>query len=169
MEVNRANWMKTYHLELNSLGELIEARPQATLSLQVVSAQGDFNRRLYEEVGAAWQWRDRLPWSATQWQHWAARPEIITLVAKLDTGEEIGYAELERQTDHAIEIVYFGLKAPYVGHGLGGALLTLVVKEAWSRPDTKRVWVHTCTADHEYALANYQARGFKIFRIEEGP
>ena len=31
----------------------------------------------------------------------------------------------------------------------------------------QRVWVHTCSLDHPHALANYQARGFRIFRVEE--
>jgi hypothetical protein len=29
-----------------------------------------------------------------------------------------------------------------------------------------RVWVHTCTLDHPAALANYQARGMKIYYVE---
>ena len=31
----------------------------------------------------------------------------------------------------------------------------------------RRVWVHTCSLDHPSALANYQARGFRIFDVEE--
>jgi len=27
-----------------------------------------------------------------------------------------------------------------------------------------RVWLHTCTLDHPSALANYKARGFRIFK-----
>ena len=29
-----------------------------------------------------------------------------------------------------------------------------------------RVWVHTCSLDHKYALNNYIARGMKIFKTE---
>jgi hypothetical protein len=40
-------------------------------------------------------------------------------------------------------------------------------------PAIRRVWLHTCSLDHPAALANYQARGFRIFdtveRLEEVP
>jgi len=42
--------------------------------------------------------------------------------------------------------------------------------EAWSRRGgvaPKRVWVHTCNLDHPQALANYQARGMVIYKVEE--
>jgi len=47
--------------------------------------------------------------------------------------------------------------------GLGGGLLSAAVEKAWEM-ETKRVWVHTCSLDHPYALNNYQARGFQIYR-----
>ena len=31
----------------------------------------------------------------------------------------------------------------------------------------KRVWVHTCNLDHPKALANYQARGMVVYKVEE--
>jgi len=46
-------------------------------------------------------------------------------------------------------------------------LLTATVERAWAM-GVGRVWVHTCSLDHPSALANYQARGFKIFdRVEK--
>jgi hypothetical protein len=30
----------------------------------------------------------------------------------------------------------------------------------------RRVWVQTCSLDHPRALGNYEARGFKVFRVE---
>jgi hypothetical protein len=30
----------------------------------------------------------------------------------------------------------------------------------------RRVWVHTCSLDHPGALANYLARGFRVFKEE---
>ena len=30
----------------------------------------------------------------------------------------------------------------------------------------RRVWLHTCTLDHPNALANYQARGLRMFKQE---
>jgi hypothetical protein len=48
---------------------------------------------------------------------------------------------------------------------LGGALLSRALEDAWQM-EPRRVWVHTCTLDHPAALANYQARGMKIYRSE---
>jgi hypothetical protein len=34
----------------------------------------------------------------------------------------------------------------------------------WSRPEPKRLWVHTCTGDSPQALLFYQACGFKPYK-----
>lgn len=64
------------------------------------------------------------------------------------------------------EIAYFGLAAPFIGRGFGGYLLSEAIKCAWQIPSTRRVFVHTCTLDHESALRNYQARGLKVYKEE---
>jgi hypothetical protein len=44
-------------------------------------------------------------------------------------------------------------------------LLTVALETALAqRPG--RVWVHTCSRDHPAALANYQARGMRVYRVE---
>ena len=81
-----------------------------------------------------------------------------------------GYYELRRDTDGGVEIAYFGLLSEFIGRGLGGALLTSAIEEAWSRHGgivPNRVWVHTCNRDHPQALANYQARGMIVYKVEE--
>ena len=45
--------------------------------------------------------------------------------------------------------------------GLGGFLLSEAIRLAWELKP-QRVWVHTCTLDHKYALNNYLARGLSI-------
>jgi GNAT superfamily N-acetyltransferase len=65
-----------------------------------------------------------------------------------------------------VEIVYFGLVPSYIGLGLGGALLSEAVREAW-RFGGARVWLHTCTLDSPHALPNYKARGFRPYRVEQ--
>jgi GNAT superfamily N-acetyltransferase len=53
----------------------------------------------------------------------------------------------------------------FIGRGFGSALLTSAIETAWAwAPELSRVWVHTCNRDHPSALANYQARGFKIYK-----
>ena len=47
----------------------------------------------------------------------------------------------------------------------GGFLLSKVIKNSF-RDGIERVWLHTCSLDHEFALKNYQARGMKIFKSE---
>jgi GNAT superfamily N-acetyltransferase len=64
-----------------------------------------------------------------------------------------------------VEIAYFGLAEPFIGRGIGKAMLTRAAEEAWAlRP--ARVWLHTCTLDSAHALPNYLARGFIPFRRE---
>ena len=133
-----------------------------------------FNRDLYFAVGEQWQWIDKRPWTDKQWKEYAAAPELRTFAAYY--GDTLaGYYELRRESEPdgrnaAVEIAYFGLLPEFVGRGLGGALLTSAIEEAWSRGSgitPKRVWVHTCTLDHPQALANYQARGMIVYKIEE--
>ena len=81
-----------------------------------------------------------------------------------------GYYELRRDRDGGIEIAYFGLLPEFIGRGLGGALLTSAIEDAWSprdRSNPSRVWVHTCNRDHPQALANYQSRGMIVYKVEK--
>ena len=64
-----------------------------------------------------------------------------------------------------MEIDYFGLVPNFVGRGLGGAMLTRAVGEAWAL-GAKRVWLHTCTLDSPRALPGYKARGFTPYKTE---
>ena len=119
------------------------------------------NRYFYTEVGRAWGWTDRLGFSDEQWLEHAE--SVATFVGYYD-GTPAGYFELQYQGD-SVELYYFGLLPEFVGKGLGGALLSSALGEAWAL-EPKRVWVHTCSLDHPAALANYQARGFKVYKEE---
>lgn len=124
----------------------------------------DLNRWLYSAVGNGWHWTERLPWDATQWTAWVDRPGVETLVLKL--GDEVaGYVELEDQAEGHVEVAYFGLLPAFIGRRLGGYLLSVGVERAWAR-GARRVWVHTCSLDGPHALANYQARGFRVYKVE---
>lgn len=126
-----------------------------------------FNRFLYTAVGGDWHWTERLDWDNDRWQRYLARPQVETWVAYL-SGTPAGYFELEAQQDGDVEIVYFGLLPAFVGRGLGGYLLTVGVQRAWAM-GASRVWLHTCSLDSPPALANYRARGFRIYREERTP
>jgi GNAT superfamily N-acetyltransferase len=124
----------------------------------------ELNRFLYTAVGADWSWYSRLTWNRARWLEYLDRPDLETWVAYV-AGTPAGYFELERQADGNVEIAYFGLLPRFIGRGLGGQLLTAAVSRAWDM-GARRVWVHTCDLDHPGALANYQARGFTVFRVE---
>jgi GNAT superfamily N-acetyltransferase len=126
------------------------------------------NRFLYQFVGSAWQWRDKLGWSDQQWRAYAERPALRTWMA-LSEGSPAGYYELEQQGDGDVEIKYFGLAPAFIGRGFGGFLLGHALRSAWEWEGTCRVWVHTCSLDHPSALANYQARGMSIYASEVEP
>jgi ribosomal protein S18 acetylase RimI-like enzyme len=125
--------------------------------------QWELNRFLYELVGRDWNWRDKLPWSESQWRSYVESDDLRTFVAYYD-GSPAGYYEL-RTTGGEIEIAYFGLSPKFIGQGFGGALLTNAIEEAW-RMHPSRVWLHTCTLDHPSALKNYLARGMTVYNVE---
>jgi GNAT superfamily N-acetyltransferase len=156
----------TTYLEMRSPEQL---RPKcADTRFQVrEETQSDwrFNRDLYFAVGEQWEWIDKRSWTDEQWKQYAAAPELRTFSAYYDE-VVAGYYELRRDTEGGVEIAYFGLLAEFIGRGWGGALLTNAIEEAW-RMWPKRVWVHTCNRDHPQALANYQARGMIIYKVEE--
>jgi GNAT superfamily N-acetyltransferase len=157
----------TTYLDMTRREDLRPARPSAT-PVQLVRVDipcPEFNRFLYMAVGARWWWYSRLSWDYAQWLAYLDRPELETWVAYV-SGTPAGYFELERQHDAAVELAYFGLLLRFIGQGIGGTLLTLAITRAWEM-GAQRVWVHTCTLDHPQALSNYQARGFRIGRVEE--
>ena len=126
-----------------------------------------FNRDLYLRVGEQWDWSDKRSWTDEQWKEYATAPELRTFAGYHD-GLLAGYYELRRDTDGGVEIAYFGLLSEFIGRGLGGVLLTSAIEQAWRmQPNPSRVWVHTCNRDHPEALANYQARGMIVYKVEE--
>lgn len=161
----------TWYLEMLEPAWL---RPAAAVPVPVTRAEvvsPELNRYLYTAVGGDWYWVDRLGWTWRRWRDWLARPGVETWVA-LDRGTPAGYVELD-PADGSVELAYFGLLPDFVGRGLGGHLLTEAIRRAWTLadrwpdlPPTRRVWVHTCSTDGPAALANYEARGLRVYRTE---
>lgn len=153
-----------FHLEILSPSELKPAEVRSGFEFVEIRSASE-SSRLYREVGGSWQWEDRLPWSLERWEHWVSSSNVITWHVFFN-GEEAGYVEVERQAEGSVEIVYFGLLPEMIGKGLGGGMLTLAVRRIWEMDGTERVWLHTCTEDHPAAMANYEKRGFRLFRTE---
>jgi GNAT superfamily N-acetyltransferase len=121
----------------------------------------ELSRFLYTAIGGDWYWLDRLGWDYARWLDYLDRPAVETLVLYV-SGTPAGFVELEVQADDNVEIVYFGLMPGFIGRGLGGYLLGVGVERAWAQ-GAQRVWVHTCSLDGPNALANYTARGFRVY------
>lgn len=115
-------------------------------------------RALYRRIGEDWLWTSRLVLDDAALAALIGSPANEVYVAERD-GAEVGLVELDTSKPGAVEIVYFGLVPQAVGRGLGRALMAAALARAW-RPDTARVWLHTCSHDHPGALRFYQSCGF---------
>ena len=155
---------RTY-LQLTHPGDLNASNDPSVRIERVAECPASFYRYLYSEVGRAYHWIDRLPWTDEQIRAHLARPEI-KLWVMYGEGAPAGYFELERHTDGSIEIAYFGLLSEFIGRGLGKHLLSVAAAQAWS-DGANRVWLHTCTLDDPAAMPNYLGRGFKPFKEEK--
>jgi GNAT superfamily N-acetyltransferase len=160
----------TTYLEMRSPDQLRPKRANARFEVrEKLQRDWQFNRDLYFRVGERWEWIDRRPWTDDEWKEYATAPELQTFAGYYNQALA-GYYELRHDTESGVEIAYFGLLPEFIGRGLGGALLTSAIEEAWSSGrgvSSNRVWVHTCSRDHPQALANYQARGMVVYKVEQ--
>ncbi len=160
------NEVTVYYLEMLSPRQhQPKPLPEDLTVVEAQIRQASVNRFLYQFVGAPWNWLDKLSWSDEQWCEYAENPNLRTWIA-YNRGSISGYFELQQQAESTIELKYFGLAPKAIGKGFGGALLSCAIESAWQWGDTRRVWVNTCTLDHQHALANYQSRGFEVFKRE---
>jgi len=155
------------YLELKSLEGFKEVKkPLEDYSVELVNPK-DFqlNKFFYKNIGRNCQWVDRLVWTDLDWTKYVSDESIFTYILK-SKDEIAGYFELLCNNDtKEVEIAYFGILEEYFGKKLGGYLLSAAIKKSFTF-DCSRVWVHTCSLDHENALKNYLARGMKIFKSE---
>jgi GNAT superfamily N-acetyltransferase len=134
---------------------------------QAVRPSPELGRFLYTAAGGNWFWTMRLGWTYDAWLERLSHPRVETWVL-YDEGTPAGYFELDGGSDHDVEIAYFGVLPPFIGRRLGGWLLTSAIQRGFAMGGT-RVWVHTCTLDSPNALANYQARGMRVFKEHSEP
>ena len=155
------------YLEINSLDDLNESsRIPAEYKIEIViPVDFELNKFFYKNIGKKHFWHDRLSWSQKEWIRYVSDKRVKTYVLKRN-GEFAGYFELIIHEDkNEVEIAYLGLLEEYQNQKLGAYLLSTAIKNSFlSKP--KRVWVHTCSLDHQNALINYKARGMKIFKKE---
>ena len=155
------------YLEINSLEDLNEANILSEdYSIKLVEPR-DFqlNKFFYKNVGKNHHWIDRLIWTDQQWSNYTSDNKVKTYILK-NKDDLAGYFELISHKDKKeVEIAYLGLLEEYYNKKLGSYLLSTAIRNSFS-DKTKRVWVHTCSLDHQNALNNYLSRGMKIFKKE---
>ena len=162
MKIQNSEPETIWYLEMQRPEEFLpKVLPPETLLVKFGIALPAMNRFFYLEVGKMWQWTAHEAWTKEQWREWADRKEHQTWML-LYKGTPVGFFELNTE-DKDVELAYFGLLPPFMGKRLGGGLLSATIENAWGM-ETNRIWVHTSSLDHSYALKNYQARGFQIYR-----
>ena len=159
--------IKRNYLEIKSLNELAEV----SKSLDVYSINFldppnfQLNKFFYKNIGKDHHWVDRLVWSEKEWIDYVCNEKVSTYILRKEK-DVCGYFELIFHKDkNEFEIAYFGLLKEYHNKKLGSYLLSFAIKKCFEK-NINRVWVHTCSLDHDNALKNYLSRGMKIYKRE---
>jgi GNAT superfamily N-acetyltransferase len=159
--------VKRNYLEISSLKDLKEIKEiSKDYSLELLNPTNfQLNKFFYKNVGKKHQWVDRLVWSEAQWIDYVSRKNVKTYIFK-HKEDLAGFFELIFHIENKEkEIAYFGLLEEFQNKKLGSYLLSQAIQKSFIK-GIYRVWVHTCSLDHENALNNYIARGMKIFKTE---
>ena len=155
------------YLQINSIQDLNEVvGPSENYSLHLLEPiDFQLNKFFYKNIGKKHKWVDRLVWTENQWIDYVSSEKVKTYVFKYNN-DLAGFFELIFHTEKKeVEIAYFGLLEEFQNKKLGSYLLSQAIKKSFEE-NINRVWVHTCSLDHKYALNNYIARGMKIFKTE---
>ena len=126
----------------------------------------EVNKFFYKQIGKDHFWRDRLVWTDKQWLKYSSNPLLETWILQDNENNLMGYYEIEKHENKEFELINMGVLSEYRSRGYGSLLLNHVLKKSFDNKADK-VWVHTCSLDHKFALANYLSRGFKIFKKEQ--
>jgi GNAT superfamily N-acetyltransferase len=152
-----------------SAGDRIKLTPDYKERMEVRQVENDafISFIMFAGVGLPWRWYSRLDWTFSEYDSYFSREDVTTWLAF--AGRKLaGYYELISGKEGETEIKFLGLLPAHIGKGLGGILLSHAISSALEN-GASRIWLHTCTRDSENALANYLAKGFRIFRKEEKP
>ena len=157
------------YLEINSLKDFKDtnASPEGCLVNLLHPADFQLNKFFYKNIGKKHHWLDRLLWTEKQWIDYTSNKKVKTFVLKKDK-DLTGYFELvlhQDKNENEIEIAYLGLLEEYRNQKLGSYLLSSAIRKSFLE-EPRRVWVHTCSLDHENALKNYISRGMTVFKKE---
>ena len=155
-------------LEINSIKKLNRSKsPGPNFKInQVDPPDFQLNKFFYKQIGRKHRWIDRLAWTDKKWIEYVENLRVKTFVLK-DNNNLAGYYETIRDfdKDHS-EIAYFGILEEYFGKKCGGFMLSEAINKLFEDGNS-RVWLHTCSLDHENAIKNYLARGMRVFKSEK--
>ena len=159
--------VKRNYLEINSIKDLKETNQSfddfSIVLIDPINFQ--LNKFFYKNIGKKHRWVDRLTWSEQQWIDYVSNSKVKTYVLK-KKDDLVGFFELIFHLENKeVEIAYFGILEEYQNKKLGSFLLSEAIKKSFNE-NINRVWLHTCSLDHENALKNYLARGMKIYKSE---
>ena len=88
------------------------------------------------------------------------------IINHLENIDSLQFKFTQRIDNNHSEIAYFGILEEYFGKKCGGYLLSEAIKKLFDQ-GVSRVWLHTCSLDHENAIKNYLARGMQVFKSEK--
>lgn len=139
------------------------AAPAGLVVRHIPAPDPRWYRALFRRIGEDWLWSSLTIMPDDQLAALLADPGIEILVLER-AGEAIGIAELDWRQPGEVEIVLLGVVAAAIGTGAAHYLMEVVLRHAF-RPDIGRVWLHTCTFDHQGAVRFYRRADFTPFRI----
>lgn len=141
-----------------------EASNSALVLQHVARPEPTWYRNLFRSVGENWLWLSRLAMPEAALAAIIHDPLVEIYVLK-SGDSDVGMLELDFRVAGECELGFCGLVPAFVGRGAGRWLMNRAIERAWSRP-IRRFWVHTCTFDHQDALAFYVRSGFRPFRLQ---
>ena len=159
--------VKRNYLEIKSLQDLKEGnKPSEDYSLSLIDPINfQLNKFFYKNIGKKHKWVDRLTWPEEKWINYVSLENVQTYVFKFKDNF-VGFFELIFHPEKKeTEIAYLGILEEYQNKKLGSYLLSEAIKKSF-KTNVNRVWVHTCSLDHQNALGNYISRGMKIYKTE---
>ena len=159
--------VKRNYLEIYSLKDLKEIhKPSKNYTLSLIdSINFQLNKFFYKNIGKNHKWIDRLSWPEEKWINYVSNKNVKTYVLKFND-DLVGFFELILHPEkNETEIAYLGILKEYQNKKLGSYLLSEAIKKSFIN-NVNRVWVHTCSLDHQNALGNYISRGMKIYKTE---
>jgi GNAT superfamily N-acetyltransferase len=122
----------------------------------------DWYRSLFRSIGEPWLWFSRLRLTDKELQA-ILDDAAVDVFALAYQGVDQGLLEFDRRKLPDVEVAFFGVTPALIGRGAGRALLAHGLDAEWEH-HPRRIWLHTCTADHPGALSFYRKFGFEPYK-----